>query len=40
MNVPLPHLPGGDAEQFCWVIGGMVAITGGMLVFFRGRRWI
>ena len=40
MNVPLPRLPGGDATQFWWVIGGMVAIAGGMLVFFRGRRWI
>jgi magnesium transporter len=40
MNVPLPRLPGGDATQFWWVIGGMVAITGGMLVYFRGRRWI
>src|SRR5436190_2750951 len=40
MNVPLPHLPGGDAAQFWWVVGGMAGITGGMLVFFRGRRWI
>ncbi|HXI28353.1 MAG TPA: CorA family divalent cation transporter, partial [Vicinamibacterales bacterium] len=40
MNVPLPHFPGGDAEQFWWVIGGMVAMTVGMLLYFRRRRWI
>ena len=40
MNVPLPHLPGGDAAQFWWVIGIMVTMTGGMLLFFRSRRWI
>jgi len=40
MNVPLPHLPGGDAAQFWWVIGGMAAMTIAMLVLFRGRRWM
>jgi magnesium transporter len=40
MNVPLPRLPGGEAAQFWWVMGGMAAITSGMLVFFRRRRWI
>jgi magnesium transporter len=40
MNVPLPHLPGGDAAQFWWVLGAMIAMTGGMFMFFRGRRWI
>ena len=40
MNVPLPHLPGGDGAQFWWVIGGMAAMTIAMLVFFRGRRWM
>ncbi|HMF98754.1 MAG TPA: magnesium/cobalt transporter CorA [Vicinamibacterales bacterium] len=40
MNVPLPHFPGGDGAQFWWVVGAMVAIVGGMVAVFRGRRWI
>jgi LPXTG-motif cell wall-anchored protein len=40
MNVPLPHFPGGEAEQFWWVIGGMVVMILGMLLYFRRRRWI
>jgi magnesium transporter len=40
MNVPLPHLPGGDQAQFWWVIGGMLVMTVGMLLYFRRRRWI
>jgi len=40
MNVPLPRLPGGDAAQFWWVIGGIAAITITMVAFFRSRRWI
>jgi len=40
MNVPLPRFPGDDAAQFWWVIGAMAAMTIGMLVYFRGRRWI
>ena len=40
MNVPLPHLPGGDAAQFWWVVGGIVGISIGMLAYFRSRRWI
>jgi magnesium transporter len=40
MNVPLPHFPGTDAAQFWWVIGAMVTMTVGMLLYFRGRRWI
>jgi magnesium transporter len=40
MNVPLPHLPGGEAAQFWWVVAGMIAIAGGMLLAFRRRRWI
>ena len=27
MNVPLPHLPGGEGAQFWWVIGIMLAIS-------------
>jgi magnesium transporter len=40
MNVTLPHLPGGDAAQFWWVSGVMVALTAGMLTFFRLKDWI
>ena len=40
MNVPLPHLPGGDEAQFWWLIGFMVVIVVGMLAMFRSRRWI
>jgi magnesium transporter len=40
MNVALPHLPGGDAAQFWWVVGGIVGISVGMLAYFRSRRWM
>ena len=40
MNVPLPRFPGDDAAQFWWVIGAMATMTVGMLVYFRGRRWL
>jgi magnesium transporter len=40
MNVPLPHFPGGDAAQFWWVAGAMVAIAVAMLAFFRRNRWM
>ena len=40
MNVTLPHLPGGDAAQFWWVSGVMVAMTTAMLAFFRLKDWI
>jgi magnesium transporter len=40
MNVPLPHLPGGERAQFWWVCGIMLAMSGGMLSFFRRKRWI
>src|SRR5262249_27516322 len=40
MNVPLPHLRGGDAAQFWWVLGAMIAVVAGMVVVFRSRRWI
>jgi len=40
MNVPLPHLPGGERAQFWWVCGIMLALSGAMLGFFRKRRWI
>jgi magnesium transporter len=40
MNVPLPHLPGGPEAQFWWILGIMVAMSGGMLAYFRQKRWI
>jgi len=40
MNVPLPHLAGGDAAQFWWVVGIMGAITVVMLGIFRWNEWI
>ena len=40
MNVPLPHLPGGAEVQFEWVLLFMAMISGGMLWFFRRKRWI
>jgi magnesium transporter len=40
MNVPLPPLPGGEHAQFWWLAGVMAAIVGGMLLFFRRKRWI
>jgi magnesium transporter len=40
MNVKLPHMPGGDPWQFWWVVGIMVALSAGMLAYFRGRGWI
>jgi magnesium transporter len=40
MNVKLPHMPGGDPWQFWWVVGIMVALSGGMIAYFRGRGWI
>lgn len=40
MNVPLPAFPGGDALQFWWVVGCMLAISGVMLALFRRNGWI
>jgi magnesium transporter len=40
MNVPLPHLPGGEHAQFWWIVAVMAGVTGGMLVFFRRRGWL
>ena len=40
MNVPLPHLLGGEAAQFWWVLGIMVASSGGMLWAFRRMEWL
>jgi magnesium transporter len=40
MNVPLPTFPGGDATQFWWVTGAMVAIAAVMLGLFRRNGWL
>jgi magnesium transporter len=40
MNVPLPHMPGGDQWQFWWVVAIMVGLSAGMLLYFRKRGWI
>ena len=40
MNIALPHFPGGDAAQFWWLSGIMVAIVVMMLALFRRNRWI
>jgi magnesium transporter len=40
MNVPLPHLPGGEAAAFWWILAIMAVITGVMLAFFRRRGWL
>ena len=40
MNVALPGFPGGDAAQFWWVGGMMMAIAGVMLELFRRNHWI
>ncbi len=39
MNVPLPHLPGGEAAQFWWVVGMMVTGSVAMLLWFRRSGW-
>jgi len=40
MNVPVPHFPGGEAAQFWWLFGIMVAIVLFMLALFRRKKWI
>ena len=40
MNVPLPYMPGGEEWKFWWVVGIMVALAGGMMMYFRKRGWI
>jgi magnesium transporter len=40
MNVTLPHLPGGPDVQFWWILGIMMLMSAGMLVYFRRKRWI
>jgi len=40
MNVPIPHLPGGEGAQFWWLFAIMVAIVVFMLTLFRRKHWI
>lgn len=40
MNVPLPHLPGGDTSQFWWIVGCIFGVSGGMIWLFRRMRWL
>lgn len=40
MNVPLPHLPGGEYAQFWWLMGIMIGLSVVMLWFFRRHGWI
>jgi magnesium transporter len=40
MNIVLPIFPGGEAAQFWWIGGIMVAAATGMLLFFRRSGWI
>jgi len=40
MNVPLPHLPGGAAAQFWWILGIMLTTSAGMLWVFRRMDWL
>lgn len=39
MNVPLPHLPGGESMQFWWVVGLMASAAVGMFTWFRRSGW-
>jgi magnesium transporter len=40
MNVPLPHLPGGEGAQFWWILGMMGAASAAMLWAFRRMGWL
>ena len=40
MNVPIPHLPGGQEAQFWWVGALMLMLAGAMLWYFRKQQWI
>lgn len=40
MNVPLPHLPGGDSVQFWWILLIMLSVSGLMLWGFHRKGWI
>jgi magnesium transporter len=40
MNVPLPHLPGGEVAQFWWIVVIMFGTAGAMLWLFRRAGWL
>jgi magnesium transporter len=40
MNVPLPAFPGSGGSQFWWIAAIMVALSAGMLAWFRRNHWI
>jgi magnesium transporter len=40
MNVPIPHLPGGEQIQFWWILLIMVALSVVMVWYFRRKDWI
>lgn len=40
MNVPLPHMPGGEGAQFWWILGVMVGSSALMLWWFRKMGWL
>jgi magnesium transporter len=40
MNVPLPHLPGGEHAQFWWILAIMLATSGVMLWIFRRKDYL
>ncbi|HEX5110657.1 MAG TPA: magnesium transporter CorA family protein [Vicinamibacterales bacterium] len=40
MNIPLPHLPGGESAQFWWVLLIMTGISLSMLAVFRRLGWL
>jgi magnesium transporter len=40
MNIPLPHFPGTERDQFWWLIGIMAAVVAGMLLMFRRKHWV
>lgn len=40
MNVELPHLPGGPAVQFWWIMAMVTVIVAGMLWVFRRKDWL
>jgi magnesium transporter len=40
MNIRLPVFPGGEAAQFWWIAGIMLALSGTMLALFRRNGWI
>jgi len=39
MNIHLPSFPGGETTQFLWVCGLMALVSGGLLAYFKWRRW-